>query len=47
MTFAAIVIMLGITERHGTGADISGYSDCINKLVTAIRNDVGRPTCRC
>jgi hypothetical protein len=43
VTFGAIVIMLGITERHGTSADISGYSDCINKLVTAIRNDVGRP----
>jgi hypothetical protein len=43
VTFAAIVIMLGITERHGTSADISGYSDCINTLVTAIRKDVGRP----
>jgi hypothetical protein len=43
VTFAAIVIMLGITERHGTSADISGYADCINKLVTAIRKDVGRP----
>jgi hypothetical protein len=43
VTFAAIVIMLGITERHGTSADISGYADCINKLVTAIRTDVGVP----
>lgn len=43
VTFAAIVIMLGITERHGTSADISGYSSCINQLVTAVRNDVGRP----
>jgi hypothetical protein len=43
VTFAAIVIMLGITERHGTSADISGYAECINKLVTAIRKDVGRP----
>jgi hypothetical protein len=43
VTFGAIVIMLGITERHGTAADISGYSDCINKLVTAVRKDVGRP----
>lgn len=43
VTFAAIVIMLGITERHGTSADITGYSSCINTLVTAIRNDVGRP----
>jgi hypothetical protein len=43
VTFGAIVIMLGITERHGTAGDISGYSGCINKLVTAIRTDVGRP----
>ena len=43
VTFGAIVIMLGITERHGTAADISGYADCINKLVTAIRKDLGRP----
>jgi hypothetical protein len=43
VTFAAIVIMLGITERHGTSADISGYSACINKLVTAVRKDIGRP----
>jgi hypothetical protein len=43
VTFGAIVIMLGITERHGTAADISGYSNCINQLVTAIRKDVGRP----
>lgn len=43
VTFGAIVIMLGITERHGTAADVSGYSTCINKLVTAIRTDVGRP----
>jgi hypothetical protein len=42
-TFGAIVIMLGITERHGTAADITGYPDCINKLVTAIRTDVGEP----
>lgn len=43
VTFAAIIIMLGITERHGTAADISGYSSCINQLVTAVRKDVGRP----
>jgi hypothetical protein len=43
VTFGAIVIMLGITERHGTAADVSGYSQCINQLVTAIRKDVGRP----
>ncbi len=43
VTFGAILIMLGITERHGTAADISGYPNCINTLVTAIRNDVGEP----
>jgi hypothetical protein len=43
VTFAAIVIMLGITERHGTSGDITGFSSCINELVTAIRDEVGRP----
>jgi hypothetical protein len=43
VTFGAIVIMLGITERHGTAGDISGFAGCINQLVTAIRKDVGRP----
>src|ERR1700753_3325409 len=43
ITFGAIVIMLGITERHGTSADITGYSTCINQLVTQVRTDIGRP----
>jgi hypothetical protein len=43
VTFGAIIIYLGITERHGTAADVAGFPDCINKLVTAIRNDVGEP----
>jgi hypothetical protein len=43
VTFAAIVILLGITERHGTATDIAEYPNCINKLVTAIRTDVGVP----
>jgi hypothetical protein len=43
VTFGAIIILLGITERHGTSADITGFSSCINDLVTAIRTDVGRP----
>jgi hypothetical protein len=43
VTFGAIVILLGITERHGTAADISGFSSCINTIVTAIRKDVDRP----
>jgi len=43
VTFGAIFIYLGITERHGTAADVNGFPDCINKLVTAIRTDVGEP----
>jgi hypothetical protein len=43
VTFGAIIILLGITERHGTAADVTGFSSCINKLVTQIRTDVGRP----
>jgi hypothetical protein len=43
VTFGGIVIMLGITERHGTDQDISNYPNCINTLVTAVRNDVGEP----
>ena len=43
VTFGAIVIMLGITERHGTATDITGYPQCINQLVTDIRNDVKEP----
>jgi hypothetical protein len=43
VTFGAIVVMLGITERHGTQADITGYPTCILKLVTAIRNELGVP----
>lgn len=43
VTFGAIVIMLGITERHGTDQDISNYPNCINDVVTAIRTDLGEP----
>jgi hypothetical protein len=43
VTFAGIMIYLGITERHGTQADIDGYPQCINKLVTQIRTDLGEP----
>jgi hypothetical protein len=43
VTFAAIMIYLGITERHGTTADINNYPSCINQLVTALRNDAGEP----
>jgi len=43
VTFAGIMIYLGITERHGTQADINNYPQCINKLVTQIRSDLGEP----
>ncbi|HEX3698390.1 MAG TPA: sialate O-acetylesterase [Polyangia bacterium] len=43
VTFAAIVIMLGITERHGTATDIQNYPMCINSIVTQIRTDLGLP----
>jgi len=43
VTFGAIFIYMGITERHGTAADVNGFPDCINTLVSAIRKDVGEP----
>lgn len=43
VTFGAIFVYLGITERHGTAADVDGFPNCVNTLVTAIRNDVGEP----
>jgi len=43
ITFGAIFIYLGITERHGSAADRNGFSQCINTLVTNIRKDVGVP----
>src|SRR5450432_2186747 len=43
VTFAGIMIYLGITERHGTQADINNYPQCINQLVTQIRTDLGEP----
>lgn len=43
VTFGAIFIYLGITERHGTAADVNGFPDCINTLVSAIRKDVDAP----
>lgn len=43
VTFGGIFIYLGITERHGTAEDRSGFAQCINTLVTAIRTDVGVP----
>jgi Carbohydrate esterase, sialic acid-specific acetylesterase len=43
VTFGAIVIYLGITERHGTTADVQNFPNCINQIVTAIRTDIGEP----
>jgi hypothetical protein len=43
VTFGGIFIYLGITERHGTATDVNGFPDCINKLVTSIRTDIGEP----
>jgi hypothetical protein len=43
VTFGAIVVLLGITERHGTAADIANYPQCINRLITAVRTDLGEP----
>jgi hypothetical protein len=43
VTFGAIVLMLGITERHGTAQDIANYPNCINEVATAIRTDLGEP----
>jgi hypothetical protein len=43
VTWGGIMIYLGITERHGTQADIDNYPQCINTLVTQIRADLGEP----
>ena len=43
VTFGGIFIYLGITERHGSAADLNGFPNCINTLVTAIRKDIGQP----
>lgn len=43
VTFGAIFVMLGITERHGTSADITGFPDCINTLATKIRSELDAP----
>jgi hypothetical protein len=43
VTFAAIVILLGITERHGTMADIDGFPACIKRIADQLRTDSGEP----
>lgn len=43
VTFGAIFAYLGITERHGTAADVEGFPNCVKDLVTAIRTEAGEP----
>jgi hypothetical protein len=43
VTFAAIIVMLGSTEIHGTDEDRAGFASCVNKLVTAVREAIGQP----
>ena len=43
VTFAAIVIMLGITERHLSSDLIPAFPDRIAQLVSDIRSDLGEP----
>jgi len=43
VTFGAIVIMLGITERHLPTADQPGYPGRIKQIVSDMRADLGEP----
>jgi hypothetical protein len=43
VTFGALVIMLGITERHLPTADQPGYPGRIQQIVSDIRADLGEP----
>jgi hypothetical protein len=43
VTWGAIVIMLGITERHGVESDYPKYPTCINAIVASIRKEIGDP----
>ena len=43
VTFGGIFIYLGITERHGSAADLNGFPNCVKTLVDNIRKDVGEP----
>ena len=44
VTFAAIVILLGITEHEEGETAASEFSQCIKTVVTAIRADLDQPT---
>jgi Carbohydrate esterase, sialic acid-specific acetylesterase len=43
VTFAGIVIMLGITEHDEGERSASEFAECIKTVVTAIRTDLGQP----
>jgi len=43
VTFGALVIMLGITERHLPSADIPGYPARIQQIVADMRRDLDEP----
>jgi hypothetical protein len=43
VTFGGIVILLGITERHGTMADLDGFPACIKAIADQLRADTGEP----
>jgi hypothetical protein len=43
VTWAGIMIYLGITERYGAQVDVQNYPQCISMLVTSIRKDLGQP----
>jgi hypothetical protein len=43
VTFAGIVVMLGITERHLASDQIPGFPDRMAQLISDIRSDLGEP----
>jgi hypothetical protein len=43
VTFAGIVVMLGITERHLPSDQIPGYPARMAAIIASIRNDLGEP----
>ena len=43
VTFAGIVVMLGITERHLPSDQISGFPARMAAIIASIRSDLGEP----
>jgi hypothetical protein len=43
VTFGAIVVMLGITERHLASDQIAGFPSRMAQIISDIRNDLGEP----